>query len=277
MKRLKVNTLQILLILTGIILLSILPSILNEVWKIVSGFFSLSSLVYVNPILGIERELFPFFWTAYEYTMLLFFSALLFSLFVAISLISFYFLLGRVFQSLMDSICFILSALPDIFVIIGSQLCIVWIYKRTGNTFFNFVALGEERAYALPILCLSILPTLYFFRTLTVLMKEEFEKQYVVLARSKGISYFRIFYIHIFRNTMISLAFHGKNVIWMMLSNLLILEYLFNIFGVTTFLFSYNSPTLFAVSSILLFIPIFLFLKGIQKLASNMTGKEVEL
>ncbi|EDL66420.1 ABC transporter permease subunit [Bacillus sp. SG-1] len=277
MKPLKSSGIQVLFILTGILAISILPAIINEVWHILSGFFSLANLVYINPISHVERELFPFFWNAYEYSLTIFFSALFLSLFIAIIVLFFYFLLGKPFQVLVDFISFTMSSLPDIFVIVGSQLLVVWIFKRTGVFLFDFVALGEDRAYILPILCLSILPTMYFIKTLTVLMKEEFEKQYVELAKSKGVTYFGILFVHVFRNTIISLAYHGKNVMWLMLSNLLILEYLFNMLGVTTFLFSYNTPTLFAVTSILLFVPIFVFLKIIQRWANSMTGNEVEL
>ncbi|WP_456271878.1 ABC transporter permease subunit [Bacillus sp. AK031] len=277
MKKVQSSVLQVVMILTGIIALSILPSIINEVWEVVAGFFSLNSLVYVNPISGIERELFPFFWKAYEYTLIIFFSALFLSLSISILVMFFYFLLGKPVQLVIDSITFFISSLPDIFIIVGSQLLIVWFFKETGIYLFDFVSLGEDRAYLLPILCLSVLPTMYFIKTLTVLMKEEYEKQYVELAKSKGIGYFKILFVHMFRNTIISLSYHGKNVMWLMLSNLLILEYLFNMLGVTTFLFSYNTPALFAVSSILLFMPVYLFLKFIQKLAGNMTGNEVEL
>ncbi|WP_421385292.1 ABC transporter permease subunit [Bacillus salacetis] len=277
MIKLKSSIRQIILILTGIMAISILPTIINEVWQILSGFFSLANLVYVNPISEVERELFPFFWNAYEYSLGVFFAALFFSLLTAIIVLFFYFLLGRPFQLVVDLISFIFNSLPDIFIIVGSQLLVVWLFKKTGVFLFDFVALGEDRAYLLPILCLSILPTMYFIKTLTVLMKEEFEKQYVELAKSKGVSYFRILFVHVFRNTIISLAYHGKNVMWLMLSNLLILEYLFNMLGVTTFLFSYNTPTLFAVTSVLLFIPIYIFMKLVQRAANSMTGNEVEL
>jgi peptide/nickel transport system permease protein len=277
MTKIKSSVLQIFFILTGILAISILPSIVNELWQILAGFFSLSSLVYVNPISEVERELFPFFWNAYEYSLVVFFSALFLSLSIAVIILFFYFLLGKPFQIIIDAISFIFSSLPDIFIIVGSQLLVVMLFKRTGVFLFDFVALGEDRAYILPILCLSILPTMYFIKTMTVLMKEEFEKQYVELAKSKGMSYFRILFVHVFRNMIISLAYHGKNVMWLMLSNLLILEYLFNMLGVTTFLFSYNTPTLFAVTSILLFIPIFIFIKIVQRAANSMTGNEVEL
>ncbi|RIW31989.1 ABC transporter permease subunit [Bacillus salacetis] len=277
MRKIKSSVLQIFFILTGILAISILPSIVNELWQILAGFFSLSSLVYVNPISEVERELFPFFWNAYEYSLGVFFSALFLSLSVAVIILFFYFLLGKPFQIVIDAVSFIFSSLPDIFIIVGSQLLVVMLFKRTGVFLFDFVALGEDRAYVLPILCLSILPTMYFIKTMTVLMKEEFEKQYVELAKSKGMSYFRILFVHVFRNMIVSIAYHGKNVMWLMLSNLLILEYLFNMLGVTTFLFSYNTPTLFAVTSILLFVPIFIFIKIVQRAANSMTGNEVEL
>ena len=97
------------------------------------------------------------------------------------------------------------------------------------------------------------------------------------LAKGKGLGKYRIMFIHMIRNVLVSLTYHGKQIIWMMLSNLLILEYLFNVFGVTSFLFSYNKPAIFAVTSVILFVPLYLLLKCMQLVISRKIGKEISL
>jgi peptide/nickel transport system permease protein len=57
----------------------------------------------------------------------------------------------------------------------------------------------------------------------------------------------------------------------------LILEYLYNVFGVTSFLFTYNTSAIFAITSILLFLPIYGVLKAMQFMVKHRIGKEMSL
>ncbi|SCN40419.1 Protein of unknown function [Bacillus wiedmannii] len=52
-----------------------------------------------------------------------------------------------------------LESIPDILLIIGLQLLIVWIYKKTNLLIMNIARVGDESIVFLPVLCLS-LPTI---------------------------------------------------------------------------------------------------------------------
>ena len=66
---------------------------------------------------------------------------------------------------------------------------------------------------------------------------------------------------HVLRNVAPGLIYYSKTMIWFMLSNLIIIEYVFNVSGITAFLLEYHTPEVFALGLLLLYIPVFLFYK----------------
>jgi peptide/nickel transport system permease protein len=81
---------------------------------------------------------------------------------------------------------------------------------------------------------------------------------YVELAKSLGFGKAFILFMHIFRNAIVSVFFQSKKTMWFMLSNLFILELMFNIPGVMLYMFENLSGTLFLVTIMSFFLPIFI-------------------
>lgn len=48
-------------------------------------------------------------------------------------------------------------------------------------------------------------------------------------------------------------------ILWFMLSNLLVIEILFNIYGITNFVYRHGNPAVFTIASMLVFIPMYAF------------------
>ncbi|MFL8936734.1 ABC transporter permease subunit [Rossellomorea oryzaecorticis] len=279
---------EVLLIITGIIFVSASSvlfenqslsvfSYMRQIGEVFKDLLSPGDLVYVNPISDIERELFPILFLAYWSSARIFFLSLILALFFSVILLTFYFSMNRLFKKGVKAFSFLIGSLPDIFIIILTQLSIIWFFKKTGLLLIDTAAVGENQVILLPAVTLSVLPSFFFFSNMVGFLREEEGKPYVELAKSKGLTQFRILFIHMMRNVLVSLTYHGKQIAWMMISNLLILEYLFNVFGITSFLFTYNTPSIFAVASILLFLPLYLCLKLLQVLILNKTGKEMSL
>lgn len=279
---------EVLLIITGIIFVSASSvlfenqslsvfSYMRQIGEVFKDLLSPGDLVYVNPISDIERELFPILFLSYWSSARIFFLSLILALFFSVILLTFYFSMNRLFKKGVKAFSFLIGSLPDIFIIILTQLSIIWFFKKTGLLLIDTAAVGENQVILLPAVTLSVLPSFFFFSNMVGFLREEEGKPYVELAKSKGLTQFRILFIHMMRNVLVSLTYHGKQIAWMMISNLLILEYLFNVFGITSFLFTYNTPSIFAVASILLFLPLYLCLKLLQVLILNKTGKEMSL
>ncbi|MDP5276305.1 ABC transporter permease subunit [Chengkuizengella axinellae] len=279
---------EMILIIIGIILVSTTISLFqmkdfslltfgNNFVTITTDIISPQNLVYINPISDVERNLFPIILNAYFSSAQIFFLALIISLFISLSMIVLYFSASHRLKKSIERIGFIISSLPDIFLIVITQIFVVWFFKQTGILVFDFVATMDNHIVLVPAIILSVLPTFFFFSLMISILREEEGMAYVELAKSKGLKKYRILFIHMMRNILISLTTHGKHITWFMLSNLLVLEYLFNVFGVTSFLFSYNTSSIFTVTCILLFVPLFLILKTLQFTFSQKIGSELNL
>lgn len=195
----------------------------------------------------------------YVYSMLILVTSLLLSLIISFVL-SFITLLSKGFiKKILLQIAKILESFPDFSFIFLIQIVIVQIYLKTDILILQFYSLGDNLVYIAPILCLSILPTLLLFKLFILLFEEEWGKSYVELARSKGLSNFEVLLKHCTSNVLKSLFFQSKSIVWLSLSSLLIIEYLFGINGILYYLKADFSPvgTTFILLSI--FTPFFLF------------------
>ncbi|WP_261129812.1 ABC transporter permease subunit [Bacillus sp. Marseille-Q3570] len=235
------------------------------------------SIKYPSPYPSpIEKNypLFPMFWEYYLYSIKIFMAALVTAMFAGIFLTYFTaFLPKRVVQVLSRILSF-LEALPDIFVIFVVQFFIIWFYKKTEILLFP-IAGAFEKVYFVPIIVLSLLPTLFFYKVSLFMTMEEYEKHYAEFAISKGVRPNLLFLKHIFRNAVIGITSHSKAIIWLMLSNLIILERIFNIYGLTRYILNYKQIEIIAFSLIMFYIPIFLILLISKLVIQRSTGKEV--
>jgi ABC-type dipeptide/oligopeptide/nickel transport system permease component len=214
---------------------------------------------------GQDYELFPAFLEVYPQSLTFFLGALIFSLLIGIGLTILYMLLPYLLRNWIKKIILAIETLPDIFIIILVQLTVIWFYKTTGVLMFNIVNVYKTKAYFLPIFIISILPTLYVIKYLILTMEEESHKIYIEFAKSKGLRNFYILVVYMLRNTAAPLFGQLKTIFWIILSNLLILEIIFNIYGITRFIADYGveNPHLAAICLIAIFLPFFiLFASG---------------
>jgi peptide/nickel transport system permease protein len=282
------SVIEPLLIILGIILVSStsglfesqalsLSSYWNSLLEVLRDMTKPHQLIYINPISGIERNLFPIILVAFFSSAKIVFLALVIAIINSLILLVLYFSVGKYIKSLIKTGTVVFSSLPDIFVIAALQLLVIWFFKKTGILLIDVTSVGENQVILMPAITLSILPAFFFLGLMTSFVKEEEALPYVELAKGKGLNKYYLLFIHMLRNILVSVTYHGKQIVWMMLSNLLILEYLFNVFGVTSFLFTYNTPSIFAITAILLFVPIYSLLKCFQFIIKKRIGKEMIL
>ncbi|UXH46160.1 ABC transporter permease subunit [Rossellomorea vietnamensis] len=222
--------------------------------------------------------IYPLFFQLFGYS----FSLLLLAFFLAAgmsSLISYLFMflprkVYRVCFRLLDS----LDSLPDVMIIVFIQLFIVWFFKKTDILLFEIYTLGDEKIYLLPIICLAIMPVAFLTKQFLFQLREEEEKPYVEYSYSKGFSKAYTIWVHLFRNVWIHFYYHIKPIFLLMLSNLLIIEILFNINGFMNVLLdvSSNTPSAFFIGMLMIYIPFFIvFTLGSVLLKKWLSGGEV--
>ncbi|MBN3553352.1 ABC transporter permease subunit [Fictibacillus nanhaiensis] len=225
-----------------------------------------------------ERPLFPEIFNPYLYSMsiyfLAFFLSILLGLLLSFVTINFF---SKSAKRFISFIVFVLESLPDLFIVVMIQMGVVWFFKKTGILVMPFTSLPDERSYFIPIIALSILPTVQFFKMFMLSLEEEVQMDYVVFARAKGMPFIEILPFHVYRNTLMSIFYQSKSILWMMLSNLLVLEYILNMNGFTSFIFTYLSPELFVVGLIMLLLPTYLLLLVFKIFIKKLNNEEVVL
>ncbi|WP_377888031.1 ABC transporter permease subunit [Alkalihalobacillus sp. R86527] len=231
---------------------------LKELGGLLIAIFNPAQLTYSSGLS--ERGLFPYLFTPVSYSLIILLGSLVISLIGAVILVLLVFLLKREVLHKIRYWISILEGVPDIFLLLLIQVLVVSLYKKTGFLLLNFTTMPGEQIYFLPVFLMSILPTLYLFRMLVMAFDEERFKSYVELARSKGIAWKTIIFKHIFPNVLLALFNNINQIIWIMLSSQLIIEYLLNSNGVFMFIYNYLSPEVLMTSLILLYTPLFVIL-----------------
>jgi peptide/nickel transport system permease protein len=204
------------------------------------------------------------------YSMKVFFFSLVLAMSIAFLISVLISLVSGIVNRLLLSLVNVMESLPDIFIIIGVQLLVVMYFRQTG-VLIGDIAMLDEEIYLLPVTCLTVIPAVFLIKTIVLLLKEEEQKSYIELARGKGLSSFHILLIHSFRNVVYSLFYRSKLIFSFMLSNLFILERLFNMRGVMDLLM-WSTGYTFVIISSMIFLPFFLIFTLIEQRMKKSIG-----
>lgn len=214
--------------------------------------------VYKLADADVELPLLETIWEPYIYSMQIFLGAILLGFILAflLTLLASY-IPQPMLKGLKRSLD-LLESVPDLVIAVLLQALSVYAYKNWDLDLFRIAGYGDEKIYFAPIVTLAFLPMISLFKIMILHVEEEFTKDYVVFVKSKGIHKARVLLNHIFRNVLPTAFQHSKIIIWSTLSSQFIIEYLFNINGLTFFIIDSFTPMTIAVSLILVFTP-FLF------------------
>ncbi|MCI0764333.1 ABC transporter permease subunit [Bacillus sp. TL12] len=236
----------------------------KQIFTMLKQVFSPESLVVLtsDAKFGNVKEvpLFPTVLEPYLYSFIVLFAAFVLALFLSSSMAFFYFLAKDSIKKWINRVIFVLEAIPDMMMMICLQIFFIWVLQKFGESPVTIISFNENRAYLLPILSLAVLPTLQMFRMMVLYIKEEHEKQYVEVAYGKGLSSSYILRIHLFKNISIHFFHHLKTIFVFLLSNLFVLEFVFNMKGIIQFLFSkaFISPAATFIILIMIILPFYI-------------------
>ncbi|WP_270182530.1 ABC transporter permease subunit [Alkalihalobacillus sp. CinArs1] len=265
----------------GVLLLGALPGLFNGMKLDLGGYgdrlvATIQKLMAYNELTfrvgDNQYPLFPELFTYLNYSLILLFSALILAFISALGATYLTMMLPIKFKQMIKRGSFLFESLPDVFILACVQIGVIWFYKKTSILLVDIAAF--ERIYAMPILVLSILPALLFYRIMLHVFEEEAEKPYVELAKTKGVAGTALMFVHMFRNALLPIYFHSRSIIWFALSNLFIMEFVFNLNGIICYMYTNPTPELFTVGALLLFVPIFIILGLYQLLAERVSKAE---
>ena len=211
---------------------------------------------YVAEGTNVERTIFPYILESYTYSLLLLFVSLFIALLFAVLLTTGTFYLPRKMQGMVKNILTVLEALPDVFVIFSLQLGAIWVFKHTDLLVTEPYSLSGQKIYFLPILSLSLIPMIYLYKNTFLMYENELGKPYVELGVAKGMGKLYILIRHVFPNVLYSFFYNLKYMYLLLISNMIILEYMYNIYGILQFMTNHPSYEIISTGLILLTFPL---------------------
>jgi ABC-type dipeptide/oligopeptide/nickel transport system permease component len=124
----------------------------------------------------------------------------------------------------------LLFSIPDVFVVVLIQMLFIYFYNH--KIFINTSSDNEIKAFVISFLSLILLPSIYITRIASIAVHEELKRDYVKAARAKGLSNFLIAKNHLLISVFIKVIDALPSIINLIISNLIIVEYLSNYNGI---------------------------------------------
>ncbi|HDX9578545.1 TPA: ABC transporter permease subunit [Bacillus pseudomycoides] len=213
----------------------------------------------VNPMAMRQVSFWDVIWEPYMYSGIILLASTCLTVFIATCLSFGYVLSSLKVKKAIERCLVLIESIPDLLLIFMLQIFFVWVYKQTGFNFVNIYAFGSKQAYFLPIVTMSLVPALHFFRIMVLFLLDEQNKPYVEFARAKGLSRKYILFVHLLRNVIYHLFNHLQSTFLVMISSLLLVEAAFNINGYMSFILKpfVLNPVTVARWIFLLFIPFY--------------------
>ncbi|MBW3112448.1 hypothetical protein KYJ26_11440 [Bacillus sp. MCCB 382] len=231
-----------------------------RLWQTMLELASPSSIIVLWGAEDKQYGMFDIFLTTYPYSFTILFISFLVAILISVVVSYLMMLMPRKLFRASEKVVNILDGIPDVFLVVLFQLFIIWLFKKTDFLLFDIYTTGEEQIYMLPVICLSFLPVVFLVKQFLYQLKEEESKPYVEFSFSKGFKKSYTIWFHVFRNVWIHFFLHLKPIFLLMLSNLLVIEILFNIKGFMTVLLrtATSSSPAFFIGMLLIFVPFYI-------------------
>jgi len=160
-------------------------------------------------------------------------------------------------------------SLPDFFIIMLIQASIVLLGRRDIRI-LPLAGYETVKHSILPIISLSIIPTMYIARITATSINNIYRQDYIRTAIGKGSSRLRLIWIHALRNAIVEIIDSFSSVASILISSLIIVEYFFLYPGLALTMYnSYNRgeastfiSTAILIGSIYLIISLFIKLSS---------------
>lgn len=200
------------------------------------GLFSGDSWYYYqgDRVRFIISDLFSFFISSYLYMIVASFLVVILSIILGI-------FFWKKSSKWLDASLGILGVIPDFLLVLLLQLSVVYINKNFGVSTFKVASSSvSDPAIFLPLFTLVLVPLFYLVKSLSDVTFDVSTENYVLTAKSKGLSKFYIYVYYVSLNVFPYLKADLFKVTSILIGNLFIVEYLYNTRGLTSILFQYQ-------------------------------------
>lgn len=128
-------------------------------------------------------------------------------------------------------------SIPDVLIV----LLMLLLYVYISNNFPGLKDALPLKEIILPLISLSIIPSIYITRITFITVQDELKKEYIKNAKAQGQSRIRIFASEILPLAIFKTMDTMPAIMTMLLSNMIVVEYLFGYYGIVHYLlYFYN-------------------------------------
>jgi peptide/nickel transport system permease protein len=169
-------------------------------------------------------------------------------------------------RSKMKGFLDLFEGLPDLIFIFLINMMNIYLLKEYNYKIFSMYGFGSNQPIVFPVIVTSFLPAILFGLFLINSMEDEEKEQYIQLGFSKGLSKIYLFTIHMIRNTMPVFIIKARVILYMLLSNLVLVEHMYFYQTAHTTLIKYQLfrgdhvlPLLYSITMFILPVIVFEF------------------
>ncbi|SIQ37453.1 peptide/nickel transport system permease protein [Paenibacillus sp. RU4T] len=131
------------------------------------------------------------------------------------------------------------GAMPDFVSILLLQFLVVFVASKTGVVLFQIATLSvKEPAVVLPLASSILIPASYMIRNVTMQMTYTLAEDYIGFAKARGLRKLYIVFYHALPNVLPFIRADLHKFLGILIGNIFIVEYLYNLHGLTMLLFS---------------------------------------
>jgi peptide/nickel transport system permease protein len=167
----------------------------------------------------------------YTYSIEIIFVSLAFTIFIGCFLAYLFMNFPYKQRSKVKHVLNFFEGLPDLLIIFMMQMFLFTLYREFNIRLVTMYGLAGKEPLVFPMIINSLLPSLFFAQFLIKVMEDEFEKHYILLGQAKGLSKLRLLFVHLTLNIVPVVSIHFKTIIFMVLTNLVLVEHMFVLDG----------------------------------------------
>lgn len=232
----------------------VINNVFQTIWYIFSyGFGSVNG----TPLIHIAKD-------AFLRSSELIFGAIFISLFLGIFLGLKNGIKGK--ESSGSIIAIVLLSIPDVLILTCTLILIAFLEKK--QVLQGIFGNSTVKTFIMPLICTTILPTVYIWRMAYTACIEEYKKDYIRNAKGMGVKGIKLAFKELLPGVLLKVLKSMPSVIIMLMSNLILTEYLYYYPGIAFNLFvAYDhGETLLFILYCFCFCVIYIFLTLIFKI-----------
>ncbi|PLS14881.1 hypothetical protein CVD28_25510 [Bacillus sp. M6-12] len=227
----------------------------------------------ISPV--IETWTKPEVMESYFYSLKIFGLSLIFTIILGFLFAFAYMMFPLKLRSPFKSALNFIEGIPDLLIIFLIQMGLFALYRDYGIQLFKMYGIFGAKPLILPVIFITIVTALFFAQFLVKAMEEEYENQYILLARAKGVPRASLLGRHLFRNIYPIVIIQFRSIVFMLLTSLVLVENMLLLNGYTKELHEIITSPARSVLSVLFYLFMFMVPVFLLEIIGNVSARAI--